>query len=149
MPMRRLLFAVLAPTVLAAACSSSGSSEITEKAAQALAPDVQAVRVAASGTSRSHLNAAVNQLHADVATQLGQGQVTSSRATAIDNAAGALVVTFDDKVPPPHPSVTPTSPSSSPSTPTPTPTVTTTVTVTPTPTPTHESSSPSTSTASP
>jgi hypothetical protein len=135
--MKRLVLAVLATLLAAAACSSSDTPEISAKASAALAPDVQAVRVAASKKSNPGLVKAINTLRAEVSALETAGELTTSRAANIDNAAGALLTDHQTMYPPPTPSVTPSTPTPSvtPTTPTPTPTVTVTVTPTPTPTP--------------
>jgi hypothetical protein len=150
--MKRSLAFVIAGVLCAAGCaSSSGTPDLTQKAAATLAPYVQQVRVAASGKSRGKLNKAINTLRTEVTTLQNSGEVTASRAAAIDNAAGAVLVDFDQQTPP-SPPATPSNQTSSPSVPptTPPPTVTATVTVTPTETPTGGgSTSAGTDTASP
>lgn len=135
--MKRPLLVVLASTLVAAACASSSAPELTEQAAVTLAPFVQQVRVAASGTSQGKLTNAINRLRAEVTTLQNSDEVTASRAAAIDNAAGAVLVDFNEQAPTPPP-VTPSSqtPTQSVTPTTATPTVTATVTVTPTVTPT-------------
>jgi hypothetical protein len=143
--MKRLVLAVLVSVIAAAGCSSSDSPEISTKASKALAADVQVVRVAASKKSNSGLVKAINTLRAEVSTLESAGEITTSRAANIDNAAGALLTDHQAMYPPPTPTPTPSlTPTPTPSlTPTPTPTVTVTVTPTPTPTPTTPTPTPS------
>jgi hypothetical protein len=144
--MKRLVVTVAAALLFAAGCSSSNEPEpITAHAANLLAPDVHAVRVAAAGTSRSQLRNAIQQMNAEVATLKAQGEITATRAAKIGDAADVLLSDWEAAAPPPPtptPTPTPTTPSP---TPTPTPTPTVTVTVTPTPSETETS----TDTASP
>ena len=147
MQVKRLIVAGAAALLLAAGCSSSNEPEpITAKAANTLAPDVHAVRVAATGTSRSQLRDAIKQMNTEVATLQTQGEITATRAAKIADAADVLLTDWEAAAPPPP--TPPASPSTTPTTPTatPTPTPTVAVTVTPTPTPTEsatETSSPS------
>ena len=137
--MRRLL-PVLALVVAAAAsaCSTNTPGDITAAGQRVLAPQVQRIRdVAATGTY-AQLQNEVKRLKSLVATELRKGQVSSERATAIDDAADELLVDAT-----PTPSTSSASPTQSPSqsaTPTQTPTQS--------PTTTTPSSSPSQSASS-
>jgi len=139
--MRRLL-PVLALVVAAAAsaCSTNTPGDISAAGQHVLAPQVQRIRdVAATGTY-AQLQSEVKRLKSLVATELRKGQVSSERATAIDDAADELLV---DATPTPTPSTSSSSPTQSPSgsaTPTQTPTQS--------PTTTSPSSTPSQSTSS-
>lgn len=125
--MKRILAATaLALTAAAAsACSSGVPGDISPTAAKALQADAQHVREVAAGGSFGELRAAVAALKAQVEQFQRDGDVSASRAVAIEDAADALL---QDASPSPSPTPTPTTTSA---TPTPTPTTTT-----PTPTPT-------------
>jgi hypothetical protein len=145
MQVRRLIMTA-AVLLLVAGCSSSNEPEpITSAAANTLAPDVHAVRLAAAGTSKSQLRNAIKQMNAEVATLKAQGEITAMRAAKIADAADVLLTDWEAAAPPPP--TPPASPSTTPTTPTPTPTPTPTVTVTVTPTVTPTESE--TETASP
>lgn len=119
-------------------CSSGNPGDLTRDAAQVLQPAVQHVREVASTGNFAELRAAVAQLKELVRQEEQAGHVTPARATAILDAADALLTDARDKM---SPSPTPTTES-----PTPTPTQTT---ESPTPTPTTESPTPIETTASP
>ena len=134
----RLFVAALALAGAAAGCSSGNPGDLTRDAAQVLQPAVQHVREVASTGNFAELRAAVAQLKELVRQEERAGHVTPSRATAILDAADALLTDARDKM---SPSPTPTTESPTPS---PTPT-----TESPTPRPTPESPTPIATTASP
>jgi outer membrane murein-binding lipoprotein Lpp len=117
---------VLAGALLAG-CSSGTPGDITVAGERVLQPAVQHVREVASTHNYAELRAAVAQLKSLVRQEQAKGDVSASRAVAIEDAADKLV---EDASPSPSPSPSPTTTS-----PTPTPT-TTSPTPTPTPTPT-------------
>lgn len=125
-----------AAAVLTAGCSDSTPGDLSVAAERVLAPEVQHVRdIAATGTY-PQLKAAVRRLKDAVAAEQRKGQVSSSRANAIMDAADVLLT---DAQPSESPSPTPTTQS-----PTPTPSSTpTTQSPTPTPTPSATPTSPS------
>lgn len=128
--MRRVLFAVavaVATGVTLAGCSSGSPGDISPTAAKVLQAQVQHVREVAATGDYNELKGAVDSLKAQVRQFEHDGDVSSSRAVAIEDAADALL---EDASPSPSPTPTPT-----PTTPSPTPT-TTSPTPTPTPTPT-------------
>src|SRR3954447_2203755 len=106
-------------------CSSGTPGDITAAGERVLQPAVQHVREVASTHNYLELRAAVAQLKSLVRQQQRLGNVSASRAVAIEDAADVLL---EDASPSPSPSPTPTTTS-----PTPTPTPTTT-SATPTPT---------------
>jgi hypothetical protein len=110
-------------------CSSGTPGDITPTGERVLQQAVQHVREVASTRNYLELRAAVAQLQSLVRQQQGLGNVSSSRAVAIEDAADVLL---EDASPSPSPTPSPTTTSP---TPTPTPT-TTSATPTPTPTPT-------------
>lgn len=138
--MRRLL-PLLAFVVAAAAtaCSTNAPGDITAAGQHVLAPQVQRIRdVAATGTY-AQLQSEVKRLKSLVATELRKGQVSSERATAIDDAADELLV---DATPTPTPSASASSPSQSPSqSASPTPTQTQSPTTSPSSSPSQSPSS--------
>lgn len=138
--MRRLL-PLLAFVVAAAAtaCSTNTPGDITAAGQHVLAPQVQRIRdVAATGTY-AQLQSEVKRLKSLVATELRKGQVSSERATAIDDAADGLLV---DATPTPTPSASASSPSQSPSqSASPTPTQTQSPTTSPSSSPSQSPSS--------
>ena len=128
---RRWLAApVIAAMGFAASCTTNAPGDLTAAGERVLAPQVQRIRdVAATGTY-AQLEAAVRRLKELVATEQHKGQVSPSRAAAIDDAADVLLVHA-------APKSTPTT--APPTTQAPTPSATPTVTQSPTP---SESSSP-------
>ena len=114
-------------SLLLAACSSGTPGDITVAGERVLQPAVQHVREVASTHNYAELRAAVAQLKSLVRQEQAKGDVSASRAVAIEDAADKLV---EDASPSPSPTPSPTTTS-----PTPTPTPTTT-SPTPTPTPT-------------
>ena len=120
---------------LAAGCSNGSPGDITAAGARVLQPAVQHVREVASTHNYAELRAAVAQLKALARQQQRQGNVSSAREVAIENAADILL---DAASPSPSPTPSPTSESPTP-TPTPTPTTTTPP---PSPTPTVTSTAP-------
>jgi hypothetical protein len=114
-------------------CSNGSPGDITVAGARVLQPEVEHVRQVASTHNYLELRAAVAQLKSLVRQQERLGNVSSSRAVAIEDAADVLLEQASPS-PTPTPSPTTTSPS-----PTPTPTPTTT-SPPPTPTPTLSSS---------
>ena len=131
--MRRALWVLSSPLLAAAAsaglvaCSSGTPGDITPQGARVLGDAVQHVREVASTHNYAELRAAVAQLKSLVRQEQASGDVSPSRAVAIEDAADKLV---EDASPSPSPTPSPTTTS-----PTPTPTPTTT-SPTPTPTPT-------------
>jgi hypothetical protein len=120
--------AIAASAVFAVSgCSSGTPGDITPAGERVLQQAVQHVREVASTHNYLELRAAVAQLKSLVRQQQRLGNVSASRAVAIEDAADVLL---EDASPSPSPSPTPTTTS-----PTPTPTPTTT-SATPTPTPT-------------
>jgi hypothetical protein len=123
------LAALPAAAVIAlSGCSGGTPGDITAAGARVLQPAVKLVREVASTHNYLELRAAVAQLKALVRQQQRLGNVSASRAAAIDDAADVLL---EDASPSPSPSPSPTTTSPTPS---PTPT-TTSPTPTPTPTP--------------
>jgi outer membrane murein-binding lipoprotein Lpp len=114
-------------SVLVAGCSSGTPGDITPAGERVLQQAVQRVREVASTHNYAELRAAVAELKSLVRQEQAKGDVSSSRAVAIEDAADKLV---EDASPSPSPTPSPTTTS-----PTPTPT-TTSPTPTPTPTPT-------------
>ena len=135
--LRRLLAGAVAAAALAG-CSAENPGDISRDAAQVLQPAVQHVREVASTGNFAELRAAVAQLKDLVRQEERAGNVTPSRATAILDAADALLTDARDEM---SPSPTPTTES-----PTPSPTLTT---ESPSPTPTTVSPTPIETTASP
>jgi eukaryotic-like serine/threonine-protein kinase len=132
-----------------AACSN----DVASKAASVFSPDLVAVRTAAAGTSRKTLRAAVSQIKSDAEQLESQGQITTGRQQAVEDAAGVLQSDFLVKHPVASPSSSPSesqTPTTPVTTPPVTPTVTTTVTTTPTSPPTTDDTTPpDSSTATP
>ena len=125
-----VLAAPVAPALASAllvGCSSGTPGDINARGERVLGNAAQHVREVASTHNFAELQAAVSQLKALVRQEQARGDVSSSRAVAIEDAADKLV---EDASPSPSPTPSPTTTS-----PTPTPTPTTT-SPTPTPTPT-------------
>jgi hypothetical protein len=122
------------------ACSSGSPGDITVAGERVLQPAVQHVREVASTHNYPELRAAVAQLKALVRQEQQSGDVSGSRAVAIEDAADVLL---EDASPSPSPTPTPTTTSA---TPTPTPTTTS---ATPTPPPTSTPSASTSTTAGP
>lgn len=123
-----------AAVVTLSGCSSGTPGDITAAGARVLQPAVQHVREVASTRNYLELRAAVAQLKALVRQQQQLGNVSPSRAVAIEDAADVLL---EDASPSPSPTPSPTTTSPTPS---PTPT-TTSPAPTPTPTPTPSATS--------
>jgi hypothetical protein len=104
--------------VLAAGCSSGNPGDISATAARVLQTQVQHVRDVAATGDYTALKGAVDSLKAQVNQFQQDGEISSSRAVAIEDAADKLLEDASPS-PSPTPSVTTTSPS-----PTPTPTTT-------------------------
>jgi hypothetical protein len=142
---RLLVALVLVGGAVSAGCASNAPGDLTAAAVKVLAPEVQHVREVAATHNYAELRAAVAELKALVVQEQNKGQVSASRATAIQDAADVLL---QDARPKPKPSPTFTSPSPSPTsqspTSSPTPTVTTPsvppTTLPPTPTTTSSAS---------
>jgi hypothetical protein len=135
---RWLAVPVVAVLSCTASCSSNTPGDLTAAGERVLAPQVQRIRdVAATGTY-AQLQAAVRRLKELVATEEHKGQVSPSRATAIDDAADVLLV---------HAAPT-TAPTTAPPT-TQAPTPSSTPTVTQSPTPSESSSPPASASQSP
>jgi eukaryotic-like serine/threonine-protein kinase len=128
-------------------CRAS-SSDVSPKAAKTLKSNLETVRLAASGTSRHAVRAAVQALDSEVQTLEGDNEISTPRAKAIQDQSGLLQTDFDRLHKPPTPPPTTASPTTP--TPTPTPTPSPTVTVTSTTTlPPVLSTSPTTATSPP
>jgi hypothetical protein len=141
----RPVLAALGLAAVLAACSSGNPGDLTRDAAAVLQPSVQHVREVAATGNYAELRAAVAQLKALVRQQQRAGNVTPSRATAILDAADALLTDARNAMSPsPTPSPTSESPTPTPTTESPTPTPTT---ESPTPTPTETTTSPVASTS--
>jgi hypothetical protein len=142
MPMKRLLSGLALAVValgFTAGCSTT-SDGVSAKAAKDLRGDVEAVRVAASGSSVSAVSGAVQALVNEVNSLEQSGNLSDVRGRDIQDAAQGLLTDFKQRhkptPPPTTPSTTPaTSPSETPTTPTPTVTVTVPATPTDTTTP--------------
>jgi hypothetical protein len=134
----RVVVAAVAVSGALASCSSGNPGDLSREAAEVLQPAVQHVREVASTGNFAELRAAVAQLKETVRQEERAGHVTPSRATALLDAADALLTDAREEM---SPSPTPTTES-----PTPTPTPTT---ESPTPVPTTESPTPIETTASP
>jgi hypothetical protein len=117
-------------------CSTGSPGDINKTATAVLTPAVQHVREVAAIGNYADLRAAVNQLKDLVRQQEQAGNVSASRAAAIQDAADVLLQDGRTEL---SPSPTPTS-----ETPSPTPT-----SETPSPTPTTESPTPAPTTTSP
>jgi len=128
---------VAVPLVLSAACAG-GTGDLNASAAKVLQPAVQDVRDAAATETYGDLRRAVQHLKDLVQQEQDNGDLSSQRAVAIENAADVLL---QDARPTSSPSPTTTSES-----PTPTPTTTS---ESPTPSPTPTSASPTPTSASP
>ncbi|HET6816482.1 MAG TPA: hypothetical protein VFH66_04570 [Mycobacteriales bacterium] len=146
MSRRWWLSAVPVPTLLAAVllagCSSGTPGDITPAGERVLSQAVQHVREVASTHNYLELRAAVAQLKSLVHQEQRSGNVSASRAVAIEDAADVLL---EDASPSPSPTPSPTTTSPTPS---PTPT-TTSPTPTPTPTPSVTTTVPPSATAGP
>jgi hypothetical protein len=120
---RRTAAAVVAAVLCGGlgACSSGTPGDISPAAARALRAQVEHVREVAAGGDYQQLKAAVAALKGQVEQFRRDGDVSSSRAVAIDDAADVLL---EDTSPSPTPSPTTTSPTPSQTT-TPPPTTTT------------------------
>lgn len=141
MTVPRLVPLVLAALLALAGCASNAPGDINAAGTRALSPLVQDVRDAAAGGGLGQLRAAVRDLKSAVKEQEQEGNVSSSRSNAIQDAADALLQ--DAQAAQPEPSPTSESPTPTPTTESPTPTVTpTSESPTPTVTPTSESPSP-------
>jgi hypothetical protein len=118
---------LLVAAIAAPGCTSGNPGDISRTAAKTLQQDVQHVREVAAGGSYAELRAAVAALKAQVEQFQQDGQVSASRAVAIEDAADALLQAASPS-PSPTPSPTTTSPTPTPTTtsPTPTPSPTTT-----------------------
>lgn len=125
--MRRHALAAAAVVVAIATGCSAQPGDLSAAAQRVLVPKVQQVRETAAHGTYAELVAKVRQLKALVESERSAGEVSDSRAAAIDDAADTLV---QDARPTPSP--TPTQSSSSP-----TPTQSSS-----SPTPTQSSSSP-------
>jgi hypothetical protein len=133
----------VAALAVSAGCASNNSNPVSAKAARDLKQPVQALRVAAGGSSIVQVKAAEQVLVNEVEALVKSNDLGQTRGVKIENAAGALVKDFtqmNKPTPPPTPTFTPT-PTITPVTPTPTVTVTAppTPTLTPTLTPTATS----------
>lgn len=139
--MRRLALgaAAFGLAVATAGCTSQ-PGELSAAAQRVLVPKVQQVRDAAATGSYAELQRVVTQLKQLVARELSAGQVSNSRAQAIDDAADELLTAATPSATPTTQSPTPT-PTTSSATPTPTQT-------TPSPSASSTSESPSASTSS-
>ncbi|HEU5034312.1 MAG TPA: hypothetical protein VFT62_06090 [Mycobacteriales bacterium] len=140
--MRRVVLVApaLAAAMVTSGCASNAPGDLNAAATNVLYPAVQTIRQVAKTGSYRELRQSVVQLKALVSEQQRLGNVSMSRATAIEDAADVLL---QDARPSPRPVPTVTSES-----PTPTPTQTT-QSPTPTPTPTSESPSPTPTESSP
>jgi predicted component of type VI protein secretion system len=114
----RFLLVWLALMAASAGCAST-SPGLSAQASRTLDARVQAVRAAATEHNRALADTRLSQLLADVSQLKRQGQLTSSRATAILAAAAAVqaqLVTIPNPAPPPTtlapppPATTPASP---------------------------------------
>lgn len=132
---RRWMAATAAAVAVATGCAANVPGDLNVTAERTLAPLVQHIREVAKIGTYAQLRAAVADLEDEVQTQQRAGNVSVSRATAIEDAADALLHDARGVLKPP-----PTS------TPTPTPT---SLSPTPSPTPTSESPSPSPTSESP
>jgi hypothetical protein len=124
---RRLVVATVAGVLCAgvAGCSSATPGDISPAAARVLRAQVEHVREVAAGGSYSQLKAAVAALKAQVEQFRRDGDVSSSRAVAIDDAADELLQdTSPSPKPIPSPTTTSPTPSPTPTTTTPPPTTT-------------------------
>lgn len=141
--MSRVKLAALAAAgvVLIAGCASNAPGDLSASAARVLRPAVEQVRQAAATGTYADLRQAVQQLKDLVKQEEQAGEVSSQRATAIEDAADVLLT---DARPSASPSPSPTSesPTPTPTTASPTPT---TESPTPTTTPTSASPTPSSS----
>jgi hypothetical protein len=132
------LFAAAALALTVAGCANDAPGDLTAAAAKVLAPQVQHVREVAALGDYAQLRAAVANLKSLVRDQQRDGAVSPSRATAIQDAADALLQDARLELSP-TPTPTTESPTPTPTTESPTPTPTTT-TESPTPTPSDTSS---------
>ena len=107
------------------------SKDVSANAAKALKPNLETIRSAAYGNSRSNLKSAIRDFNAAVVTFQQSGDISSSQSQLIQNQALALQTDYLSKhKPAPTQTATPTVTETL----TPTPTVTATVTVPATPT---------------
>src|SRR5580692_11402281 len=111
--MKRLILPLLAATAVLAGCASTSSDVVTAKTAAALAPYVQALRVAASGSDTSRVRAAVTALDNEVDKLQESGKLTAQRAQDIENQAASLQSEFAH-LNRPTPTITPTTPTATP-----------------------------------
>jgi hypothetical protein len=125
-----LAVAVGTMCALAGGCATNAPGDLNQAASNVLAPAVQHVREVASTGDYPQLKAAVTQLKALVRQEERSGDVSPSRATAIEDAADVLLL---DAKPKPKPTPSPTTPTVTPTTESPTPSATPTTT-SPTPT---------------
>jgi hypothetical protein len=122
-----MLIAVAAAAAALTGCSSGNPGDLSRDAAQVLQPAVQHVREVASTGNFGELRAAVAQLKDLVRQEERAGNVTPSRATAILDAADALLTDAREKMSPsPTPTTESPTPSPTPTTESPTPIETTT-----------------------
>ncbi|MDQ1694771.1 MAG: hypothetical protein QOJ03_124 [Frankiaceae bacterium] len=129
-----LALALVAASGVLSGCAKNAPGDLSPAAKKVLAPAVQHVREVATAGSYQELRAAVADLKDLVQHEEQSGDVTPSRAAAIDDAADVLLL---DAKPKPSPTPTTTSP-----TPTPTPT-----SESPTPSITPTTTSPTTTTS--
>jgi cobalamin biosynthesis Mg chelatase CobN len=133
----------IAAVAVSAGCASNNSNPVSAKAARELEQPVQALRIAAKGSSITQVKAAQQVLANEVEDLVKSNDLGQQRAAKIENAAASLVKDFTQRnkpTPPPTPTFTPTL------TPTPT-TPTPTVTVTASPTETESSTATATATS--
>jgi hypothetical protein len=121
-------------SLVAAGCNGGQPGELSAAAEKLLVPKVQEVRDTAATGTYAELQQVVKELKRLVDRERADGQLSDSRANAIDDAADQLLLDA-------RPTATPT-PTQSSEKPTPTPTQSSTPTPTPssTPTPTPTSS---------
>lgn len=143
---RRLAALAAGLLLVAAGCASNSPGDINAAGTRALMPLVQDVRVAAAAGSYSQLRTAVSELKSATKQQEHDGNVSSSRSNAIQDAADALLE--DARAARPEPSPTSESPTPTPTSESPTPTPTS-ASPTPTTVPTTESPSPTETSSTP
>ena len=134
---RRLAAIAVATTFVATACVNNSPGDLSDSAAKVLRPAVEDVRQAAADGSFADLRDAVQRLKDLVGQEERAGDVSSQRATAIEDAADVLLQDARP-TPSPTPSFSPT-PTETSESPTPTPT-----SASPTPSQTSASPSPTT-----
>jgi len=122
--------ALAAALLMLAGCSSNTPGDLSASAARILQPQVEHVRQVAATHDYVRLQAAVDELKSLVEQERKSGDVSDSRAAAIDDAADVLL---EDASPSPSPSPSTESPTPTPTTESPTPTPTPTPSETPTP----------------